>query len=141
MGVIPEGRSFFLVDTEFKSFFTVCKRSCGKVMFLHLSVSHSVHSGVGGLSACWYTPPRQTPLDRNRGQTPPGQTPPPPGRRPLYASYWNAFLYFIKIKCTVMVAFHQKCIPVTCWELRYGFVALKCVALLQVVAFMQQMHG
>ena len=25
--------------------FTACKRSCGKVMFLHLSVSHSVHRG------------------------------------------------------------------------------------------------
>ena len=26
---------------------TALKRSCGKVMFLHLSVSHSVHSGLG----------------------------------------------------------------------------------------------
>ena len=25
--------------------FTVRKRSCGKVLFLHMSVSHSVHSG------------------------------------------------------------------------------------------------
>ena len=32
-----------------------------KVMFLHLSVSHSVHRGVG-LSAYWDTPPGQTPL-------------------------------------------------------------------------------
>ena len=31
---------------------TACKGSCGKVMFLHLSVSHSVHRGghVGGTS-------------------------------------------------------------------------------------------
>ena len=28
--------------------FTAGKRSCGKVMFLHLSVSHSVHMGSGG---------------------------------------------------------------------------------------------
>ena len=27
---------------------TVRKRSCGKVMFLHLSASHSVHGGGGG---------------------------------------------------------------------------------------------
>ena len=38
------------------SMFNVCKRSCGKVMFLHLSVSHSVHGGVC-LSACWDTHP------------------------------------------------------------------------------------
>ena len=28
---------------------TTRKRSLGKLMFLHLSVSHSVHSGEGGL--------------------------------------------------------------------------------------------
>ena len=28
--------------------FTVRNSSCGKVMFLHLSVSHSVHGGRGG---------------------------------------------------------------------------------------------
>ena len=31
----------------FFSFVTAHKRSCGKVMFLHLSVSHSVHGGWG----------------------------------------------------------------------------------------------
>ena len=30
-----------------KVIFTVCKGSCGKVMFLHLSLSHSVHEGGG----------------------------------------------------------------------------------------------
>ena len=51
--------------------FTARKRSCGKVMFLHLSVSHSVHMGVG------VQPPRQTLLDRHRlGRHPPRQTPP-----------------------------------------------------------------
>ena len=41
-----------------------CREGCGKVMFmfLHLSVSHSVHSGGGGL-------PDRDPLDRD----PPGQ--------------------------------------------------------------------
>ena len=58
--------------------------SCGKVMFLHLSVSHSVH--------------REVSASGPRGM-PPGQTPPPcpvhagiwstSGR---YASYWNTYL-------------------------------------------------
>ena len=54
-------------------------------MFLHQSVSHSVHRGVSG------NHPGKYPL----GQIPPGQTPPPPaggqcsGR---YAPYWNVFL-------------------------------------------------
>ena len=55
-----------------QNFVTVRKRSYGKVMFLHQSVSHSVHRGVY-LSACSDTHPppgRHTP--------PPGQTPPPP---------------------------------------------------------------
>ena len=55
----------------FKSpLFTVHKRSCGKVMFLHLSVSHSVHKGGVCLSACWDTPP------------PPGRHPFLPGQAP-----------------------------------------------------------
>ena len=46
---------------------TFHKRSCGKVMFLHLSASHSVHGGVC-LSAWWDAhhpgrhPPTDTPL-------------------------------------------------------------------------------
>ena len=45
-------------------------------MFLHLSVSHSVHGGVC-LSACWDThTPRQTPLPRQTPH-PPWQTHPP----------------------------------------------------------------
>ena len=68
--------------------FVIRKRSCGKVMFLHLSVILSTGGGCVFPSAYW-----DTPLP---GQTPPGQTPPPPaddyccGR---YASYWNAFLF------------------------------------------------
>ena len=71
------------------------QRSSGKVMFLHLSVSHSVHRGVGwgwclplvrGLYATHTsplgthpqadTPPGQAPLGRH----PPGHT--PPGKHP-----------------------------------------------------------
>ena len=73
------------------------QRSCGKGMFLHLSVSHSVHRG-----GCVYPsmhwgrhprPPRQTPPGRHTpsadhpsgaSQHALGQTSPPPPRRPLY---------------------------------------------------------
>ena len=56
------------------TFFTVPKRSCGKVMFLHLSVSHSGHRGVSSpVHAGIHThPPADTLLSRH----PPGQTPP-----------------------------------------------------------------
>ena len=92
--------------------FTVRDNSCGKVMFLHLSViifTGGVHPLGRALPLGRQSPPgrhlplsrhspRQTlppseqtpPLDRH---TPPGQTPPtlpPPLGR--YASYWNAFL-------------------------------------------------
>ena len=66
-----------------------------KVMFLHLSVSHSVHSwgGVGGVctSACWDAHPFGT-----RGRHAPGSS----ARWEIratslrYASYWNAYLLF-----------------------------------------------
>ena len=64
------------------SIVTVRKRSCGKVMFLHLSVILS----TGGVcpSACWDTHPSWA--DTPPRQTPPGQTPPwadtPLGRHP-----------------------------------------------------------
>ena len=41
---------------------TVRKRSCGKVMLLHLSVSHSVHGGVSASVHAGIHPPGQTPL-------------------------------------------------------------------------------
>ena len=84
-----------------------------KVIFLHLSVIHSVHRGGGCLSACWdTTPPGADPpgADIPQSRHPPGaDTPPwssPPGSRHppweahssirstsgRYASYWNAFL-------------------------------------------------
>ena len=79
---------FFRQITHFSisaSFRTFCRsqRSCWKVMFLHLSVSHSVHRGDGG-SASVYAgiadpphPQEQIPQEQTapREQTPP----PPPG--------------------------------------------------------------
>ena len=62
---------------------TARKRSCGKVMFLYLSVSHSVYGGgclplgPGGCTPIGQTPPKQTP---------PGQTPP----RDRHLSRWYA---------------------------------------------------
>ena len=80
------------------------QHSCGKIMFLHLSVSHSVHRGVypsmhwgrrppgRHIPACTGadTPRGRHPLGRRLQadtprQTPPKQTPPgrhPPGRHP-----------------------------------------------------------
>ena len=62
--------------------FTVHKRSCGKVMFLHLPVSQSVHGGVVCLSTCWDTHPPWA--DIPLGRHPPGQTP-SLGRHPFWA--------------------------------------------------------
>ena len=91
---------------------TARKRSCRKVVFLHLSVSHSVHRGVypsmqwgctppGSHSPVrslpvkppqadipWADTPRQTP---SRADTPPPEMATEAGVR--YASYWNASLF------------------------------------------------
>ena len=85
------------------------QRSCGKVMFLHLSVILS--TGGVCLSACWdTTPPGQTPPPT--GQTPPlgrhpllGRTPPPADGycSGLYAYYWNAFFFLIKLYHNVLL--------------------------------------
>ena len=77
---------------DLTTFFYPPQCSCGKVMFLHLSVGHSVQSEVSSR----HHPP---------GQTPPLSRPPcpvhagihhPPGGHcsGRYACYWNAFLYF-----------------------------------------------
>ena len=53
------------------------QRSCGKVMFLHLSVilftEVACHTPLGRHTTPWHTPPRQTPPRH----IPPGQTTPP----------------------------------------------------------------
>ena len=81
----------------FKSpLFTVRKRSCGRVMFLHLSVSHSVHKVVSASVRAGIHPLPRADTPSRLGRHPPGRHPPSPadghcsGR---YASYWNAFLF------------------------------------------------
>ena len=104
------------------------QRSCGKVIFSQASVSHSVPTGVSGRHQPATPPsPGQTsplgrhlssrhplgrhPLDRHpplAGRHPPwANTPPHPLGRPpqrdghcseRYASYWNAFLFFVITK-------------------------------------------
>ena len=99
---------FFLISTSLfvgqiplkLSVITVRKRSCRKVMFLHLFVSYSVHSGCVSQHALGQTPPleqtspcRHPRLDRHPPrQTPPsGQTSPPAdtslGRHPPCSVY------------------------------------------------------
>ena len=71
------------------------QRSCGKVVFLHLSV-------ILFTGSCPADAPKQTPLGRHPAwadnsprQTLPRQTPPRDSHyRGRYASYWNAFMYF-----------------------------------------------
>ena len=85
-----------------------------KVIFLHLSVIHSVHRG-GGLPHCMlgyhYHPPDSPPGPDPPRSRPPGSRHPPPradssiqstsGR---YASYWNAFLLrrsdYLNLNCS-----------------------------------------
>ena len=97
-------------------FITVRKRSCGKVMFLHV---YGILFTGGRCTPPWADTPlgRHPQADIPLGRHPPWQTPPlgrhplrqtpplgrhPPGRHPSdghcsgrYASYWNAFLLYI----------------------------------------------
>ena len=92
-------------------------------MFLHLSVSHSVHRGGVCLSACWDThPPRaDTPreqscpprADTTQEHTPPGSTPPPRavhagrygqqagGTHPTGMHTCTTFVYSVQMKETL----------------------------------------
>ena len=84
-------------DRDKRTIVTVCKRSCGK-MFLHLSVSHSVHRGSASVHAGQTSPRQTTPWTDTHplGRQPPGQTPAADGHcTGRYASYWNAFLFSI----------------------------------------------
>ena len=69
---------------------TIRKQSCRKVMFLHLSVSHSVHGGGSASVHSGIHPPAQCML----GYTVPSAC---WDRHAScwYASYWNAFLLFM----------------------------------------------
>ena len=107
----------FIIDCSFKNncFITV-RNEVAKVMFLQLSVCPQ---GGVCLSACWDTTPpgtRHPPGSRHthpgispplpQSRHPPGPGPPPPREQTpptgadgyrcgRYASYWNAFLFFI----------------------------------------------
>ena len=92
-------------------FITARKRSCGKVMFLHLSLSHSVFTGGVCLSACWDTPlsGSHTP----RGDVPLGRHAPPPSRRLLLRT-----VRILRECILVETYFHLKkdlyCISIVC---------------------------
>ena len=84
------------------------QRSCGKKMFLHLCVSHSVYRGC--------LPP---PLGRPPGQTPPtGQTAPgrPPWAAPLPSACWDTHPPGHTPPCPVHAGIHP---PAQCM-LGYG---------------------
>ena len=80
-----------------RAIFIVRKRSCRKVMFLHLFVSHSGHFGGVYPSIQWAGGRADIPLGRH----PPGYTPldtPQDGHLSgRYASYCNAFLLFLSL--------------------------------------------
>ena len=115
MSSLPNCNSLFIntllppVNGVAQVIFTVRKRNCGKVMFLHLSVSHSVHGGCACRSACWDTqPPR---AEDAPGQASPPEQAPPLDRHSLplrphpssccgrYSSYWNPILFLVVSFC------------------------------------------
>ena len=74
---------FFCITSNYLNFITGRNEVVAKVIFLHLSVIHSVHRGGVGLPQCmlgyhpWSRPPREQTPPQTR-QTPlPEQTPPP----------------------------------------------------------------
>ena len=84
------------------------QQSFGKVLFLHLSVSHSVHGegvSVSGLGRhpLTDTPQVDTPLGRPLGQTPLGRN--PPGQTPLPAQWYtvNKRVVRIPLECILVV--------------------------------------
>ena len=54
----------WLIHSRFPGFFYRPQTKFAKVMFLHLSVSHSVHGGGVCLSACWDTHPSRLPWEQ-----------------------------------------------------------------------------
>ena len=104
-----------LVVSNLKTNFYRPQRSCGQG-YVFTRVCDSVHRGGGCLSACWdTTPPEGDPPGRRH---PPPEGDPlvsPPGRSPpgiwsmsgRCASYWNAFLYWMKWQHTEPVNLFQ----------------------------------
>ena len=72
-----------------------------KVMFLHLSVSHSVHGGGGPASVHAGIPPRTR---HPREQTPPslGADIPPPGSSPMLGDMVNKWAVRILLECNLV---------------------------------------
>ena len=81
-----------------------------KVIFLHLSVN--LFTGGFCLSACWDTTPLGADTTTPPEPDPPGPDTPPREQAPSpeadssiwstsgrYASYWNAFLFLLKLDC------------------------------------------
>ena len=70
------------------------QRNCGKVIFSQASVSHSVHSGGGvrGGGGCI-------------ARTPPGRCCEIRSVSGRYASYWNAFLFYVIFCCVCIVEY------------------------------------
>ena len=111
--------SFVSLQICYSSIVTGRNEVLAKVIFLHLSVIHSVHRGAYLTSRTppGPDPPRdQTPPGTRppRDQTAPGPDPPPPGTADSgirstigrYASYWNAFLFTYKF--SLFVQFEDK---------------------------------
>ena len=90
---------------------TARKRSCGKVMFLHLSVSHySVHSQGGVSNAC--NGPAGECIPECNG---PGGVHPHQSTSGQYASYWNAFLFNVNYDITFVNHYcAQLCVTSMC---------------------------
>ena len=89
-------------------YYAIVRNEVEKVMFLHLSVSHSVHRGGSASVNATIPPPPHPGADPTGTRHPPGarhppgtryppqyQAPPPDGYRcGRYASYWNGFLCY-----------------------------------------------
>ena len=99
-----------------------------KVMFLHLSVSHSVHRGStwAGTPLGRYTPQAGTPLGRYTpwqvhplAGTPPGRYSPPVhagiwSTSRQYTSYWNAFLLQLHCHSMANIRWRAQMKPLWC---------------------------
>ena len=108
--------------------FTARKRSCGKVMFSHLSVSHFVHGRC--------LPLVQGSLPHPLGQTPPSQAPPgrhppgqksPLGRPPRQTPSWK---HTPPAQC--MLGYIP--LPSACWDTvnkRVVLIPLECILVVQ----------
>ena len=100
---------------------TARKRGCGKVMFLHVSVRHSVYRGRGSpwKRPLWIEiPPGQRPrwTEATPGQTSPRQRPPPQKRPPYGKERVVRILFECILVCTILfqLTIKQECIPVGC---------------------------